>query len=49
MGILTERDYGFIDIGMYGVKYDREMAVLPRDGQAPPLNAWRHLPMANLR
>ena len=38
-----------IDIGPYGPKYDRDLAVLPANGSGLPVKAWRHQPMSKLR
>ena len=38
-----------IDIGPYGLKYDREVALLPTCGSNMPLKSWRYLPMSKLR
>ena len=47
-GIFTDDKPQYIDIGEFGVKYDRELQVMPCD-KSPPLAPRRHQQMAFLR
>ena len=49
-GCKTTGPADYIDIGPYGPKYDRDLALIPVDSATKvSLTAWRHLPMSHLR
>ena len=48
-GVSSTGPVDYIDLGPYGLKYDRDIAILPVTGSNLPLKAWRHQPMAKLR
>ena len=49
-GCQTTGPADYIDIGPYGLKYDRELALIPVESTSKvSLTAWRHFPMGHLR
>ena len=48
-GCVSAGPVDFLDIGPYGVKYDRDLALCPAEGNAVPVSPWNYHPMGVLR
>ena len=49
-GIITEHELDSLEVGAYGVRYDREISIFPTDGTSClALTSYRWLPASRLR